>query len=627
MKTQRNDSKGNDSKGKDSKGKDSQRRDRRRSIAIRTAARASRASRASHASRAFPAARALFCALGLCALLVLAASARADERILSFESDVQVAADGSMIVTETLHVRAEGSRIRHGIYRDFPTDYEDRLGNRYRVDFEPLAVQRDGVPDGHREERLSNGVRIYIGSADRLVPSGEHEYVLRYRTDRQLGFFADHDELYWNVTGNGWDFPIDAASARVTLPDKPGFEIGGIEGYVGPAGSTERTYAAHVETARSAFIEAKRPLAPREGLTLVVTWPKGWIAAPTRLQTTARLLAQNAGLEVSLAGLLAVLLYLTYAWSKAGRDPAPGVIFPRYEPPATFSPGAVRYISKMGYDNKTFSAAVIDLAVRGHLDIDESGGTYTLRRRADGRAAPAASGEQALLDALFTRGDRVVLRNENYRTVQRAMKVHKRALRRDYDRIYFLTNSRLLIPAALILIVVLAVVFALGQLTVLVVAALVLGGILTAIFSWLLKAPTRKGRDLLDEIDGFKLYLEVAEKDELDLRNPPQKTPELFEAYLPYALALAVEQPWAEKFTRVFAKLEADTGTAYQPGWYHGHWSGAHLSSNLAGFTSDVTHSLGRAIASASTPPGSSSGSGGGGSSGGGGGGGGGGGW
>ena len=139
----------------------------------------------------------------------------------------------------------------------------------------------------------------------------------------------------------------------------------------------------------------------------------------------------------------------------------------------------------------------------------------------------------------------------------------------------------------------------------------------------LLKAPTLAGRKLLDKIDGFKMYLEIAEKDELNLKNPPEKTPEIFEIYLPYAMALDVEQDWADKFSSVFAKLE-QAGKEYHPNWYHGHHWNYH---NLGGFTSAVGSNLSTAISSSSTAPGSSSGSGGGGSSGGGGGGGGGGGW
>src|SRR2546430_6396323 len=69
-----------------------------------------------------------------------------------------------------------------------------------------------------RSERLANGERIRIGSADVMLSPGRHVYEITYRTSRQLGFFSDHDELYWNVNGNGWTFPFDRLSAEVRLP-------------------------------------------------------------------------------------------------------------------------------------------------------------------------------------------------------------------------------------------------------------------------------------------------------------------------------------------------------------------------------------------------------------------------
>src|SRR5210317_1514792 len=151
-------------------------------------------------------------------ILLCTGLATADERILNYHSDVLIHADGSLNVTETIRVRAEGNDIRRGIYRDFPTSYKDRHGNRYRVSFDVLDVQRNNEREPFHTEDRSNGVRIYIGSSNRMLRQGIHEYRLRYHTTRQLGFFEDYDEIYWNVTGNGWMFPIDRAGARIELP-------------------------------------------------------------------------------------------------------------------------------------------------------------------------------------------------------------------------------------------------------------------------------------------------------------------------------------------------------------------------------------------------------------------------
>jgi uncharacterized membrane protein len=155
---------------------------------------------------------------------------------------------------------------------------------------------------------------------------------------------------------------------------------------------------------------------------------------------------------------------------------------------------------------------------------------------------------------------------------------------------------------------------------VIVIAGLV---VLNAVFIRLLKAPTPAGRKVMDAVEGFKMYLSAAEAPRIKVLHPPDRTPALFEAYLPFALALDVEDKWAEQFSDVLAKA-GESQTGYAPVWYHsGNWSGF----NAGSFTSSIGGSLSSAISSASTSPGSSSGSGGGGSSGGGGGGGGGGGW
>ena len=174
----------------------------------------------------------------LLAWLAVLSPAAADERILSYDSDLTVRSDGSLDVVETIRVRAEGSNIRRGIYRDFPTRYKDRLGNRVVVDFELLGVERDGKPEPNFTERLANGVRINTGNDDFLPTPGDFTFVLRYRSTRQLGFFADHDELYWNVTGLGWDFPIDAVQARVHLPSPVASQSLRLDGYTGRMGET-----------------------------------------------------------------------------------------------------------------------------------------------------------------------------------------------------------------------------------------------------------------------------------------------------------------------------------------------------------------------------------------------------
>ena len=215
--------------------------------------------------------RALFVWM-LCASAVLA-----DERILSFDETVTVQNDGTLTVREIIRVRAEGRNIRRGIYRDFPTTYPGN-GRQIVVGFSFESATRDGRDEPWRTEPHGNGVRVYLGSARVMLPQGEHTYELVYRTDRQMGFFADHDELYWNVTGNGWDLPIDRATARILLPADIRVSDIKLEGYTGPQGAKDRNYTTTIDDGAPLF-STTRVLEPREGLTIVAMWPKGFITA------------------------------------------------------------------------------------------------------------------------------------------------------------------------------------------------------------------------------------------------------------------------------------------------------------------------------------------------------------
>jgi len=561
--------------------------------------------------------------VALAALALVATVAAAEERIHRYHAEIDVPASGPITVTETIEVTAEGDRIRRGIYRDLPTDYEDEAGNRIRIVPGFRSVLRNGSAEPHHTERRGNGVRLYIGSGDTLIEPGRHVYEITYTVDRVLGYFDDHDELYWNVTGNQWAFPIDEAAATVRLPDSVDAAAIAVEAYTGPFGASGQDYEASVDFRGAAVFRTTRELGPGEGLTLVVSWPKGHVAEPTAADDLRFLLSQNLGLLIALSGGAGSLFYLFTAWRRTGVDPEPGVIFPHYEPPQGYSPASLRYVAEMGYDKRAFTAAVLNLAVKGFVTIEEDDGDYALARTAKTDDGSLAPGESAVLSHLFAAANRMALDNEYHSIVGGAMKAHEKALKRDYYQRYFVSNSGLLLPAVVLLIGTGIGAALADRITLAGAIALGVGGAGILLFAWLLKAPTPHGRRLLDKVAGFRLYLEVAEKDELNLRNPPERTPELFEAYLPFALALEVEQPWAEQFADVFDRLRGETGSDWHPGWYAGRWD----AGNPVKMSRAVGSSLNSAIASAATPPGSSSGSGGGGSSGGGGGGGGGGGW
>jgi predicted membrane protein DUF2207 len=198
-------------------------------------------------------------------------SAAGDERILSFSSDIQVRRDASLDVTETIRIEARGERFRHGLYRAFPTRH--RRGDRMvETGFEVASVTRDGRPEPWRTEAVEGGVRVWIGDPNGLLANGPHSYRLRYRTTRQLGFFADYDELYWNVTGNDWPFTIDSAEARVRLPSPARFGSRAV--FTGPTGSRAANAATVAERPGDIRFRTTSPLRPGEGFTVAVAWPK-----------------------------------------------------------------------------------------------------------------------------------------------------------------------------------------------------------------------------------------------------------------------------------------------------------------------------------------------------------------
>jgi len=548
---------------------------------------------------------------------------RADERILDYQSDILVREDGDLSVTETITVRAEGVNIRRGIYRDFPTRYTDRLGNHYKLDLNILDIKRNGAPEPFHTEKRSNGVRIYIGNPNQMVGNGVQEYQLRYRTSRQLGFFETYDELYWNVTGNGWTFPIDHAGARIELPAP--VQSGDLQTsfYTGPQGAQGKNARSEIISERTVVFESTQALQAYEGLTVAVGWPKGIVRQPSRLERITYFLQDNGSALVLLIGLLASLGWYLWAWNRFGRDPQKGVIIPRFRPPMGLTPAGCSYILKMSFSKQAFAAAVVSLGVKSYLEIDEKDDEFTLRRKSYRGPDKASRGESALLESLFQNGSEIELDQKNYKVFMKARNGLKQALKAEHLGRLFKLNTIFALPALGLTILAVVIAAAMQGGPAIWVPFVLLALALHVIFLFLLRAPTPAGRRIMDEIEGFKMYLDTAEQDRLDLMKSPQLTPEVFETFLPYAFALGVENNWCDRFARELPEELSKRG-GYQPTWYSGRHNRLGALSHLG---NNFNSSFSSAISSASSPPGSSSGSGGGGSSGGGGGGGGGGGW
>lgn len=637
----------------------------------------------------------LFCLLlSTAAPLPIFAQADQFERIKNYHSHIIVNKDASVSVTETITVNARGSQIKRGIFRDLPTIYKRPNGTNYRIQFNVLGVKRNGQPENYAIESISGGKRIRIGSADKFLSHGQHTYEITYEMTRMVAFFEDFDELYWNVTGNFWEFTIDKASAEIYLP--AGGRAYELNGNTGPMGAQGKDYTTS-RTDTGAFFKTTRALSPGEGLTISVTWPKGIVDEPTAAEKRQAYLSDNLGIVIALLSVLGVSGYYFFSWSKFGRDPDGGAIFPRYEPPAGLSPAACRFIRRMGYDRKAFTSAIINMAVKGYLTIDETGKRFSLEVQPNADIDKLSPGEKKLASTLFSGSrSRLELKNKYHSTFSSAISKLKNTISNEYETGYFKRNTMLWIIGiglSIVAVVVSAIlsahdpvpiflavwlsgwtvgctvlgyqvierwkqlllvpgdtigdfisavfltgfalpffaaeIFVLGMFAV--TGGIILGliivclGALNFAFYHLMKAPTLAGKKLMDEIEGFRQYLSVTEKHRLNMTGP-EKTPELYEKYLPYALALDVENEWSEQFADVLAAAATAPGSSggYHPSWYHGNrWN----NSGPSGFSSALGSSLSSSIASAATAPGSSSGSSGGGFSGGGGGGGGGGGW
>lgn len=562
----------------------------------------------------------LCAALLLCALLLPVPAAAqnrgAQEYIEDFHSEIWVHPDSSITVTEKITVNAARRKIRRGIYRDLPHAFRDAKSRPHWLRYDIAAVLRDGAPEFYHTTGMTGFTRLYIGNENILISSGTHNYEITYRVRAALLHFQEFDELYWNITGNAWVFPIRRASATIHLP--AGAEILQHHSYTGRLREKGQDYMART-AGNSLGVGTTRSLAPGEGLSVAVAWPKGYVVPPTGMQKFGLYLRNNFWL--ALGGVLFVLLNIMYltVWIRAGQDPEKGTIIPQFAPPDNFSPVLAHHVADMGMDTETaFSAAVTSLAVKGFLKIEEikKKKEYRLHLlKEDVHDLPF--GERYLIRQLFLRKNKktLLIRKKYNKDFAEAMKGFAEKIKREYENVYFITNEKCFTAGSLLSGAYIGAVMGLEVIDNAQIFALVIAFVMiNFMYNQLLEAPTMRGRKKMDHLEGFKLYMKVAEKDRLNFLHPPEMTPELFEKFLPYAIALGVENKWAANFKKAVPKEVYDS---YNPHWYR---SGGSSSFNPSSMSSSLSGGLGTAI-------GSASGSSGGGGSGGGGGGGGGGGW
>lgn len=378
--------------------------------------------------------------LALFVFIATALPALADEFILSYHSILDVAKNGTLTVTETITARAEGNRIKRGIFRDFPLYALDKDGNRTKVGFNVVSVERDGAPEDWRTESIDGGIRVYTGNADRFLPTGEHIFQITYTTDRQIRYFDGYDELTWNVTGNGWQFPMREISATISLPQgaKP-TDTAVFTGKLGAKGKDARVLTEGNEV----FFASTRPFYEGEGMTVAVKLPKGVLDAPSVSQARRWWLRDHLGVIIGGTGLLIVLAYYYYAWAAVGRDPAKGVIVPRWDAPDGVSPALVNYIDNRGFSGAgwtALAASALDLAVKGFVEIEDLKNSIILQRTEKQADTSLPSGQRNLLNSIGGPGDSLTIDKANGVRVQKIAGDFRSAIEREHRGKYYKSN-------------------------------------------------------------------------------------------------------------------------------------------------------------------------------------------
>ncbi len=550
------------------------------------------------------------------------------EKINAWHTDLTVAPDGQLTVTEEINIHSEGDEFKRGIVRRLPLRFTDHNGRKHRVEYDLTAVEVFGATSPYHTATEGDDFVLYVGSEGNFLQPGDYPYRITYTTKGQVGFFPDYDEIYWNVCGNGWAFSIDSISALIHLP--PTAQVKQTACYTGEMGSTENACTDSIIDARTVHFQG-RPMGYYEGLTVAVGFQKGVVAEPPPPTFFEQYAVPLVG------GIITLLLLLYYfiTWARHGRDPDMPTVIPLFDPPDHLSPASVAMVMEGSADNDHITPAMISLAVKGHIRIDEKKEdvllglfkkeTYTIVKLKGGSGLPRE--EQELLNSMFGSGREHFEITGTYDASVQSMASAFRSTLRDQWHTFLSKGNNwrfwwipmLSVAVCIISLIVLHNSFS-GDNDVLYIAAfLVANVILFLLYVYLIKRPSEEKQALRARLFGFKMYLSAAEEKQLQHFNPPTMTPEVFEKYLPYAIAFKVEEVWGERFQSMISRALVDPN--YRPGWYSG--SILHYGS----FAHHMNSSLSSSVNSSSTPPSKSGGSGGGGSSGGGGGGGGGGGW
>ncbi len=481
--------------------------------------------------------------------------------INKFHSDMMIDEDSSTIVKETIDV--EFHQSRHGIYREIPFQYRDEFGKTITTPVRVLSVtDESGKAWKYRVKKTGPMIHIRIGDAKRYV-KGNQTYVITYEVENVILFFDDHDELYWNVTGNYWKAPIKEASATVSLITKKKSKNLMVAGYEGGYGSKEECGFEVYDNSGKFF--TKRDLRMGEGLTIAFGWDKGLVFPPSSWKKF--LWAVNVAENWVFLLPIFSFIYMFNLWYRKGRDPrVRESVAVMYEPPKfdnqPLTPAEVGTLIDEKLDPRDITSTIVGLAVKGYIKIEETKREglifdktdYYLKKvkNHDSNLNPF---EIELMKALFPAalpGTFVSdLKNKFYTNLDILKKVlHGELIRKKY----FLSspekvrNSYVVAGIVVLVFAILAFLFLVPNSGGKSFIAGLLTGIPVLAFAKFMPVKTRAGASAYMDILGFQEFMNRAEKDRLERMGDMN----LFSKFLPYAIALDVADNWAKAFEGIY---------------------------------------------------------------------------
>lgn len=478
------------------------------------------------------------------------------ERIKSFSAEITVNEDGSLLIEEKI-IYDFGKNLKHGIYRDIP------INNNAKIKLLKVLNERDNY---YQYKVLKEGkyIRIKIGDPNKLI-QGEHLYNIFYIFQGGIGFFNNHDELYWNVTGNNWELPVEKAEAIIHLPGQISKNNLSFACFTGFYGSKESECQWRENKQGNIIFETLKRLDKNEDLTIVVGWPKGIIREPFSFFPAW---FRNFW-PFSIPFLC--LIFLLIKWWLKGKDPRiEKTMIAQYEPPAALKPAEMALIINQKVDPKDLSAVIVDLAVKGYLKIREikkqgifDRDDYELIKLKNFESEPKNlhQHEKELLLDIFEKEEKVLLsslRNKFYHYLPDIIKT----VYMDISNLNYFAfdpqkvSRRFKLIGWLIIFCGILLSIFIFQNTIFLLAIAV-AGFLFLVFAPFMPKRTARGTEIYWEILGFKEYLNTAEK----YRAQFYEKENIFEKYLPYAIIFRLVDKWATVFEGIYKT---------PPSWYEG---------------------------------------------------------